>query len=93
MRRDHLDFSHRFAGLELVRIMSWDDYTPCENGGNPRVFFRRLDNGDPRPMGRRCLDCPDRTSANWWRTLPVNQWVQVVHHGSDEMPGPKGVLP
>lgn len=90
MRRDQVDFMHSFAGLQLIRIMSWTDYTPCENGGAPRQFFRRLTTNDPRPMGRRTLDCCCQAQIAWFRALPVNEWVQI---GSEEMAGPKGVLP
>ena len=94
MRRDGLDFVHHFAGLQLVRFMCWTDYTPCFNGGFPREFIFRLHPNDPRPMGRRCLDNPNRTTSTWSTRIPMNQWIQVTGPGDDgAMPGPKGVLP
>lgn len=92
MRRDGVEFAHHFSGLELVRVMVWTDYL-MGVPGVPRVFMRRIHRDDPRPLGRECLPASKRT--DWYRGLALNQWSHVIYGdtGSDEIAGPKGVLP
>ena len=66
-------FRHRG---KVIRLLHFNDYSPCEVGGEPRLLVKLLSHG--RYARGIQLD-----SANWWgnEVLPhlrPGQWVELV---------------
>ena len=59
----------------VVRMLHINDYRPCENGGEPRLFVKLIDH-------TRYARGVHLGSDDWWGTvLPVllpGQWVELI---------------
>ncbi len=63
-------------GEKIVRILTWSNYEPCYYGGFQRDFIFRLPDNDPRPRGLHLAG--SEFVFDWYASLPVGQWVEVV---------------
>jgi len=63
----------------IVRMLSYTDYSACETGGEPRIFYKLLDH-TRYAKGMHCL--PNEADFLVLQVLPhlqPGEWIEVVY--------------
>lgn len=71
----------RYQG-EVIRYLTISDYRPCEDGGSPREYIKRITHK------RWSLGCHtlrgqyDDHYAQWYANLPADVWCELDYSSS-----------
>lgn len=62
----------------VVRLLCFNDYAPCAEGGDPRTFFKRITH-KRWPKGWHMSGCEYSSAlTKWYADLPADKWVECV---------------
>lgn len=66
------------SGGKIVRLLIVSDYRPCEHGGEPREYIKRITHRR-WPTGIHLARGEYSPSyAAWYAALPADQWCEIV---------------
>jgi hypothetical protein len=62
---------------KIYRFLNWSNVEPCFYGGEPKEFYMRLPNNDPRPRGVHMSGLSDNLKE-FYALFPEKQWIEII---------------